>query len=91
VVDQTYGLVDEETGEEILVNSWREMIQRDELVQIKRFEPPSEADPLGRVWVERGGSVYSFKPTVIRAKIEGVPSNVIPFKLPTREADWLSA
>jgi hypothetical protein len=26
VVDQTYRLVDEETGEEILVNSWREMI-----------------------------------------------------------------
>ena len=85
MVDQTYRLVDEETGEEILVNSWREMIQRDELVQIKRFEPPSEADPLGRVWGERAASVCSFEPTVIRAKIEVVPSNVIPFKLPTRE------
>jgi len=81
-----YRLVDEKSGEEIPIGSARETIQGPPFnrVTIVRFAPPSEADLLGRVWAERGGSVQSFKPAVIRAKIEVAPRKIIPFRLGTK-------
>jgi hypothetical protein len=83
-------LVDEKTGDELKLGEWRDMIQRNrfdflggpqwEQALGLRFDPPSEKDPEGRVWVERGGSTHRFKPAVIRARIIEAPSNVLPFR-----------
>jgi len=71
-------LVDDKTGRDIPVGAARETIRRDwaghegsrEVVTIMGFDPPTEANPKGRVYARQyDGSEKVFFPTYLNAKI----------------------